>query len=176
MGYIVEVDNVGRSGHEVTQVGRQLPNPDAQERSARLERRGVTTINLAVLPVPHAVDGVGKLLGDTSGAPGAVKVTAGQGVGVALACREVVVVVIEGGVKVGVVGTDLRDAIEGAEQGGGCLEMVLPQRVARRLDGVEPIARGAAAVLRLQTVDALGLASCEEAVCRSPRRPNVPAR
>lgn len=54
---------------------------------------------------------------------------------------------VEGSVESGIIEANARNAVESAKQIGGRLEMLLPLRIASGLDGIEPTACGAAAVL-----------------------------
>ena len=157
VGHVVKVDDVSRPGHEVAQVCRQLSDPDAERRRTGRERRRVVAVDLAVLPLSQAVYGFGNVLGHAGRAVGAVDKLAGQRLAVALSRREVVVVVVEGGMESSVVRMHARDVIECAKQRGGAGKMLLPLRIAIGLDGVEHAARGAAAILGLQAVHSVGL-------------------
>ena len=139
MGHVVEVNDVLLAVDELPDVGDELSRPDAVRGAASREGRGRVAVDLAILPVPQTIDGIGHLLRDAGRAVGAVDELAWQGFVVALTGGQVVVVVVKGCVEPTIVGRDAGDVVEGLEELLSLVQMSLPLGVSARLNGVEEI-------------------------------------
>lgn len=140
--------------NDTAQVRRQLRNPHAQRAHAGGQALGArVAVDLAVLPIAQAVHLVRQVLRDTVPRRGVAR----QRFAVALARREVVVVVVETGVEPGVVGRHARDAVQRGVQALRSVEVRLPRGIVRALDLVE-LGRGrGAGVTGFERIHARGL-------------------
>ena len=139
MRNVVSVNHVAGPVNEVPDVGSEFADPDAVAGGAGCETAGVVTVDVRVFVLSEAVHFVGDGLVDASCGVDAVHELAGEGFVVALASREVVVVVVETFVETGVCGRDSRDVIQGRIQGFSSCEMSGP--VGARLYAVEQVGR-----------------------------------
>lgn len=110
--YVVEVDGAVLAFDDGSEVCGELPDPDAPGGGGGPQRVGAVAVHLAVLPVSKSVDCVGKLLGHTCCAVGAIDKFTRQRLIMALTSREVVEVMVKGSVETVIVGRDAGDVIE----------------------------------------------------------------
>jgi len=123
---VVSVNHVAGSVNEVSDVGSEFADPDAVASGAGCETAGVVAVDVRVFVLSEAVHFVGDGLVDADYGVDAIHELAGEGFAVALASREVVVVMIETFVETGVCGRDSRDIIQGRIQGFSSCEMSSP--------------------------------------------------
>lgn len=73
------------------------------------------TVDLAILPMPQTIDGIGHVLRHTGRAVGSIHKFAWERLPMALSRREIVVVVIKGDVKSFIICGNTGDVVEGTE-------------------------------------------------------------
>ncbi len=111
MRYIVNVRVFARPSHRLPQVLRELGDPDPKGCHAGIQAPGGVSVDLAVLPVAHAVHRIGQVLARAEGAVRAVELHTGERLAMTLSRGEIVVEAVEGGVEASVVGGDARDVV-----------------------------------------------------------------
>lgn len=160
MSNIVPINHVPGSINEVPDVSSEFTDPDAVAGGAGCETAGVVAVDVRILVLSETVNFVGDILVDAGCGVDAVHELAWEGLAVALASGEVVVVVVETFVETGVCGRDSRHAIQGRIQGCSCCEMSGP--VGARLYAFEQVGRYIAGVGGLQRVVSFGLSLLKE--------------
>ena len=120
-------------------MGSEFADPDAVAGGAGCETARVVAVDVRILVLTEAVHFVGDGLVDACCGVNAVHELAGEGFAVALASREVVVIVVETFVETGVCGRDSRDVIQDRIQGLSKCKMSGP--VGARLNAFEQVGR-----------------------------------
>lgn len=136
---VVSVNHVAGSVNKVPDVGSEFSDPDAVAGGAGCETAGVVAVDVRILVLSEAVHFVGDGLVDAGCGVDAVHELAWEGLVVALASGEVVVVVVKTFVETGVRGRDSRDVIQGRIQGFSSCEMCGP--VGARLYALKQVGR-----------------------------------
>ena len=123
---VVEVNGIALSSHGLTQMRGELADPDAESGRSCPQRGRIIAVYLAILPLTQTIDLVGKVLSDTGRAVDAVHDLARERLPMALAGREIVIVVIKRVMETSIVRMDTRDIVKDAEQCGRSVEVLLP--------------------------------------------------
>ena len=151
---VVEVNGIALSSHGLTQMRSELADPDAESGRSCPQRRRMIAVYLAILPLTQTIDLIGQILSDTSRTVYAVHDLARERLVMALAGREIVIVVVKRVMETSIVRMDTRDVVKAAEQCGRSVEVLLPGGIRTGLDRVEQLRAGRTAVLRFKTVNA----------------------
>ncbi len=136
---VMSINHAAGPVNEVPDVGSEFADPNAVAGGAGCKTAGVVPVDVRVFVLSEAVHFVGDGLVDARCGVDAAHELAGEGFAVALASREVVVVVVETFVETGVCGRNSREVIQGRIKGLCSCEMSGP--VGARLYAAEQLGR-----------------------------------